>query len=280
MTDTAPPSAHITTRMPSLQPIEQRVAQAILEDMDFVLHATADQLAAKVGTSRTSVIRTAKALGYDGYQQLRVALTQEIAQRPKPLPDADSTHVGRMSAEIASFSNYLYGLTALLNEDELTATVEVLAQARRVLVVGNGLSAPLAQTMALRLTSIGRPAEFVAEAIGQHIAATQLDKDSVCLVVSGSGSTTLTLNAATAAFEAGAQLIALTSFTSSPLAELASYTLVIPSPDGTFRAELQDASRVAFLLVLEALVTLVDSHLDDSAARRTVLSVLQSAMED
>lgn len=280
MTDTAPPSAHITTRMPSLQPIEQRVAQAILEDMDFVLHATADQLAAKVGTSRTSVIRTAKALGYDGYQQLRVALTQEIAQRPKPLPDADSTHVGRMSAEIASFSNYLYGLTALLNEDELTATVEVLAQARRVLVVGNGLSAPLAQTMALRLTSIGRPAEFVAEAMGQHIAATQLDKDSVCLVVSGSGSTTLTLNAATAAFEAGAKLIALTSFTSSPLAELASYTLVIPSPDGTFRAELQDASRVAFLLVLEALVTLVDSHLDDSAARRTVLSVVQSAMED
>ncbi|WP_175972775.1 MurR/RpiR family transcriptional regulator [Corynebacterium sp. Marseille-Q2823] len=280
MTDTAPPSAHITTRMPSLQPIEQRVAQAILEDMDFVLHATADQLAAKVGTSRTSVIRTAKALGYDGYQQLRVALTQEIAQRPKPLPDADSTHVGRMSAEIASFSNYVHGLTALLNEDELTATVEVLAQARRVLVVGNGLSAPLAQTMALRLTSIGRPAEFVAEAMGQHIAATQLDKDSVCLVVSGSGSTTLTLNAATAAFEAGAKLIALTSFTSSPLAELASYTLVIPSPDGTFRAELQDASRVAFLLVLEALVTLVDSHLDNSAARRTVLSVVQSAMED
>ena len=81
MTDSAPLSAHITTRMPSLQPIEQRVAQAILEDMDFVLHATADQLAAKVGTSRTSVIRTAKALGYDGYQQLRVALTQEIAQR-------------------------------------------------------------------------------------------------------------------------------------------------------------------------------------------------------
>lgn len=280
MTDTAPPSAHITTRMPSLQPIEQRVAQAILEDMDFVLHATADQLAAKVGTSRTSVIRTAKALGYDGYQHLRVALTQEIAQRPQPLPDADSTHVGRMSAEIASFSNYLHGLTALLNEDELTATVEVLAQARRVLVVGNGLSAPLAQTMALRLTSIGRPAEFVAEAMGQHIAATQLDKDCVCLVVSGSGSTTLTLNAATAAFEAGAKLIALTSFTSSPLAELASYTLVIPSPDGTFRAELQDASRVAFLLVLEALVTLVDSHLDDSAARRTVLSVVQSAMED
>lgn len=280
MTDSAPLSAHITTRMPSLQPIEQRVAQAILEDMDFVLHATADQLAAKVGTSRTSVIRTAKALGYDGYQQLRVALTQEIAQRPTPPAGADSTHVGRMSAEIASFSNYLHGLTALLNEDELAATVEAVAQAKRVLLVGNGLSAPLAQTMALRLTSIGRPAEFVAEAMGQHIAATQLDAECVCLVVSGSGSTTLTLKAATAAFEAGAKLIALTSFTSSPLAELASYTLVIPSPDGTFRAELQDASRVAFLLVLEALVTLVDSHLDDSAARRTVLSVLHSAMED
>ncbi|MCQ9675754.1 MurR/RpiR family transcriptional regulator [Corynebacterium sp. BF-R-2] len=280
MTDTAPPSAHITTRMPSLQPIEQRVARAILEDMDFVLHATADQLAAKVGTSRTSVIRTAQALGYDGYQQLRVALTQEIAQRPRQLPGVDSTYVGRMSAEIASFSNYLHGLTTLLNEKELTATVESLVGAKRVLIVGNGLSAPLAQTMALRLTSIGRPAEFVGEATGQHIAATQLDSECVCLVVSGSGSTTLTLKAATAAHASGAAIIALTSFTSSPLADLATYTLVIPSPDGTFRAELADASRVAFLLVLEALVTLVDSHLDDSAARRAVLTVLQSAMEN
>ena len=279
MTDTAPPSTHITTRMPSLQPIEQRVAQAILEDMDFVLHATADQLAAKVGTSRTSVIRTAKALGYDGYQRLRVALTQEIAQRPQPLPDADSTHVGRMSAEIASFSNYLRGLTALLDEQELASTVAALSSAKRVLVVGNGLSAPLAQTTALRLTSIGRPAEFVGEAMGQHIAATQLDSECVCLVVSGSGATTLTLNAATAAEKTGATIIALTSFTSSPLAELSAYTLVIPSPDGTFRAELADASRVAFLLILEALVMLVDSHLENVEARRTVLSVLQSAME-
>lgn len=279
MTDTAPPSAHITTRMPSLQPIEQRVAQAILEDMDFVLHATADKLAAQVGTSRTSVIRTAKALGYDGYQQLRVALTQEIAQRPQPLPDSDSTHVGRMSAEIAAFSNYLHGLTALLDEQELSSTVAALSGAKRVLVVGNGLSSPLAHTTALRLTSIGRPAEFVGEAMGQHIAATQLDSECVCLVVSGSGATTLTLNAATAAHEAGATIIALTSFTSSPLAELAAFTLVIPSPDGTFRAELADASRVAFLLILEALVTLVDSHLENVEARRTVLSVLQSAME-
>ena len=151
--------------------------------------------------------------------------------------------------------------------------------AKRVLVIGNGLSAPLAHTMALRLTSIGRPAEFVGEAMGQHIAATQLDSDCVCLVVSGSGATTLTLNAATAADTAGATIIALTSFTSSPLAEHADYTLVIPSPDGTFRAELADASRVAFLLVLEALVTLVDSRLEDSDARSTVLSVLQSAMD-
>lgn len=216
--------------MPSLQPIEQRVAQSILEDMDFVLHATADQLAAKVGTSRTSVIRTAQALGYDGYQQLRVALTQEIAQRPRQLPGVDSTYVGRMSAEIASFSNYLHGLTTLLNEKELTTTVESLVGAKRVLIVGNGLSAPLAQTMALRLTSIGRPAEFVGEATGQHIAATQLDSECVCLVVSGSGSTTLTLKAATAAHASGAAIIALTSFTSSPLADLATYTLVIPSP--------------------------------------------------
>lgn len=283
MPHNTPLSAHILTRMPGLPPIEQRVARAILQDMEFALEATADQLAAKVGTSRTSVIRTAQALGYDGYQQLRVSLTHELAQRPQlPAEEKDETFVGRMRTEVESFRSYLHGLTALLDEEVLSSTVSVLAAAKRVLVIGNGLSAPVAQTAALRLTSIGRPAEFISEPMGQHISASLLDSDSACLVISGSGATTLTLKAATAAQEAGAPIVSVTSFSYTALARMSTHLLLIPSPDGTFRAELENSSRVAFLLVLEAVISLVDAQLGNQStkAREQVVSAIKAAIDE
>lgn len=282
MLHNTPLSAHILTRMPGLPPIEQRVARTILQDMEFALEATADQLATKVGTSRTSVIRTAQALGYDGYQQLRVSLTHELAQRPQqPTEEKDKTFVGHMRTEVESFRSYLHGLTALLDEEDLSSTVSVLATAKRVLVIGNGLSAPVAQTAALRLTSIGRPAEFISEPMGQHISASLLDSDSACLVISGSGSTSLTLRAAVAAQEAGAPIISVTSFSYTALARMSTHILLIPSPDGTFRTELENSSRVAFLLVLEALISLVDEQIGSRSAkaRERVVSAIEAAID-
>ncbi|WP_233200728.1 hypothetical protein [Cryobacterium sp. M15] len=49
-----------------------------------------------------------------------------------------------------------------------------ITSANRVLALANGLSAPLASDLAMRLTAIGRPTEFVSDPIGQQISARQL----------------------------------------------------------------------------------------------------------
>ncbi|MEJ5997150.1 MurR/RpiR family transcriptional regulator [Corynebacterium sp. H130] len=277
----AAPSIRIRSQLPNLQPTEQRVAAVILEDMSWSVEATAGQLAERAGVGRTSVVRTAQALGYEGYQQLRVAMTQELATLVEAPVTSSASLVVQMQARIDRYAQHLAQLTSLLSEDALEKTIQALVTANRVLVVGNGLSSSLAQDFAGRLSGQGRPAEFVADALAEQITARQLDSSSVCVVLSGSGANRLSLESARAAAEAGATVVGVTSFLGSALDELATITLPIPTEDGSFRDELEHTSRVSYQLILELLTEWVASHLQskNSSAREAVYSIVGKSLE-
>lgn len=277
----AAPSIRIRSQLPNLQPTEQRVAAVILEDMSWSVEATAGQLAERAGVGRTSVVRTAQALGYEGYQQLRVAMTQELATLVEAPVTSSASLVVQMQARIDRYAQHLAQLTSLLSEEALEKTLQALVTANRVLVVGNGLSSSLALDFAGRLSGQGRPAEFVADALAEQITARQLDSSSVCLVLSGSGANRLSLESARAAAEAGATVVGVTSFLGSALDELATITLPIPTEDGSFRDELEHTSRVSYQLILELLTEWVASHLQskNSSAREAVYSIVGKSLE-
>ncbi len=118
----------------------------------------------------------------------------------------------------------------------------------------------------MRLTAVGRPAEVIADAIAQQIAARQLSTADVCIVVSGSGANAASVRAAEAARSAGARVLALTSFASSPLADRADRSLVITPTGVSFREELAHTSRVAHAAFVEAFVDAVAGVLGERAA--------------
>ncbi|MBA8817589.1 DNA-binding MurR/RpiR family transcriptional regulator [Microbacterium halimionae] len=280
----APPTARIVALAPSLQPTEQRIAEAIAADIGGTIERTAQELAEAVGVGRASVIRAAQSLGYDGYPQLRVALAQELA-REAPIRDtisADGTMVGALRAEIDRFGSRLGHTVSALTEEAVAAFVNALDEAARVLVVANGLSAPLGLDMVLRLSAAGRPAEQLADAVAQQIAARQLGRDSICLVLSGSGANRATLAAASAARQSGARVVVITSFAKSAITDLADVTLVIPPVNDTFRDELVHTSRAALMLLTEGLVDLLVVQRGDRGreARRLSLSVLGGTIQE
>lgn len=263
----APPTARIAAVLNTLQPAERRVAELIVDEADAVVEWTAQELADRAGVGRATVVRTCQSFGYRGYPQLRVALAAELGSAPG---EAGVDHgpgvLGRMRAEIDRVAASLPALASLLDADTVDEAVRVAASARRVLVLANGLSSPIASDLAMRLTAAGRAAEFIADAIAQQIAARHLGPDDVCLVVSGSGANEASLRVATAAARGGATVIALTSFASSALTEVATLSLVIAPTGVTFREELQHASRVAFLVFAEVFAAAVTTARGDDAA--------------
>ena len=277
----APPSVRIAALAPSLQPSERRVADAIAADLAGSVECTAQQLADLVGVGRASVVRTARTLGYEGYPQLRVAVARELAFTPAPADETgDGTVVGALRAGIDAFARSLPRVTAALTEQAVVDFVTALDEADRVVVAASGLSTPLGLDVAMRLGSAGRPCEFLPDPLTQRIMARQLSPGSVCLALSGSGASRPTLAAASAARDAGARVLAITSFANAPLVALAHTALVVPPVTGTFRDELLHTSRAALGLVVEHLVELLlDRRGRRSAgARDAVLSVLGESL--
>jgi len=277
----APPSVRIAALAPSLQPSERRIADAIAADLSAAVECTAQQLADLVGVGRASVIRTAQTLGYDGYPQLRVALARELAfGQDVPLEAGDGTLVGALRAGVDAFGRNLPRITAALTEEAVADFVTALDEADRVLIAATGLSAPLGLDAAMRLGAAGRPAEYIPDTLAQQIAARQLTSGSVCLAVSGSGSNRPTLSVAAAARDAGARVLALTSFANAPLVQLADTALVVPPVTDSFRDELLHTSRAALVLVTEQLVELLIDRRGERAkdAHAAVLAVLGQSL--
>lgn len=278
-----PPTARIAMLAPSMQPSERRVAEAIAADVDLSIERTAQEIADAVEVGRTTVVRTAQTLGYDGYPQLRVALARERASSaPSQDAAADATMLGALRGAVDRFASRLAHTVSAVTEETLAAFVGELDGATRLLVAANGLSAPVGADLSMRLTSAGRPAEYVADTLGQQITASQLGAGSACLVVSGSGVNRASIDVMTAARASGARVLAITSFPRSPVAEMADVALVVAPINDSFRDELLYTSRAALMLVTESVVGLLVSRRGGSAtaAQMATFSVLGHSLSE
>lgn len=270
-----PISARIAALAGALPPTEQRVADTLVADASAAVDCTAQELADLAGVSRASVIRTAQTLGYDGYPQMRVAVAREVALAAAH--DDTAGHDGVLHRRLDQFARNVPRIMATVTEEAAGRFVAALDRAARVVVVATGLSAPLGLDVAMRLGAAGRPAEYVPDTMGQQIAAATLSEGSACLVISGSGATQTSIEAAAAARATGADVLAVTSFARAPLLEHATQALVVPPVNDSFSDELFHTSRAALTLVLEALIEMLAAQRDPTGmgVRATTLALIE-----
>lgn len=264
----------------SLHPGEQRVCDVVLQRPDWVLDATTAQVAAAADVSTATVVRTAQRLGYRGFPHLRVLLARDLGAATGHVPptSGDAEGVRSFFAAVGAATEWM---TTLLDDERVTQAVGLLSGAGRILVCGGGVSAPVAQDIAMRLAAIGRPAEAPVDHLDQCIRARLLGPEDLCVVVSGTGATSATLAVARAAHQAGTPVLALTAFADSPLSALAAVDLVCATGAG-MKGELATTFRVPQLILGNALVAAVAARDPEGAraARALVLEVVAPELND
>lgn len=114
-----------------------------------------------------------------------------------------------------------------LRPEEVNRFVDELIDAyksgHKVLVVGMGRSGLVARGFAMRLMHLG----FKSYVLGETITPSIGDGD-VVVAISGSGTTSLVIAAAEAAKKMKSTIIAITSYSDSPLAKTADAVVIVP----------------------------------------------------
>ncbi|GGH45650.1 MurR/RpiR family transcriptional regulator [Microbacterium album] len=255
----APLVERLRAALAGLTPAERRVAGVVLRDPLAVIHKSVSQLAQEAESSAATVVRLCTTLGLRGYQELKITLAREALPGARAVHDAvaegDDAHAVARKV-LGTTSDALARTADSLDASVLAAIARRIMGARRVLVGAVGTSAPLAQDIAYRLTTVGIPATFVPDVHTQHVTARMLGPEDLFFAISHTGSTFETLAAARAAQESGATTVALTSFATSPLTEVVDLSLIAGSAETAYRVEAM-ASRIVHLAVLDALYVLI-----------------------
>jgi len=258
----------IRSLLPNLAPVEQRVAQAVLDDPAGVAWRSISELARSCGTSATSVVRFCRAIGLRGYPELRLALAGAVAHDDAASVVAASSDIDPDDDPLTITKKIAYADAAAVTETAsrldvgtLVKVVDVLAAANRIDIYGVGASGLVAVDLQIKLQRIARPAYAWPD---PHMAATSAalrGKGDVAVGLSHTGTTVDTIDALTEARAHGATTVAITNFPWSPITEVADFVLLTAARETAFRSGAM-TSRIAQLTVVDCLfVTLAQRDL-------------------
>jgi DNA-binding MurR/RpiR family transcriptional regulator len=153
-----------------LSAAERGVLSFFQKYVEEVLVSSAAALAAKIGTSDATVIRTAQALGYDGLNDLKRHLADELR--------VDLSPAARLTRTLGALSNggssvlesvvdihlqALQKLKADIKSNVFDAAIKLLSQAGRIMVFGLGPSRALADYFAFQLERFGIESRSIAQ---------------------------------------------------------------------------------------------------------------------
>lgn len=262
--------ARVRAHLPGLQAADARVARLVLEQPNVVIYKSASEVGEMASTSSATVVRCAQKMGFKGFHDLKLALANELAvfeqARASERTPVGDPRIAVLVQITKAGAESVRDAGALVDPDAFDAVVSAIADARRVLFLGVGTSAPLCQDAAYRFSAVGVLAEAPADVHVQHVQARLLTNEDVAVIVSHTGSTRETLTAAGAARGAGATTVAITSFATSPLTEVVHHTIVAGSRELALRLEAM-ASRLAHLALLDALLVAVADRDASRSAR-------------
>jgi RpiR family carbohydrate utilization transcriptional regulator len=260
--DIQPAAARLQSMAASLPATSRRIAEFVLENVGEVVHMSVTELAERTGSSEGSVVGLAKTLGYTGFQQLKIALAQDLVAPVQFIHEdlEPGDHPDTVIRKIfASHIQALQDTRAGLDVHALVRAVEAMRTARRVEVYGIGSAAPIAEDAAYRLMRIGIEVRVLVDSHTQAIGASLTGPDVATLTISHSGSTQETLTATRLAREAGARTIVVTNYGKSPIQAYADIVLFTVARETNFRTEAM-TSRMGQLAILDALIACLALH--------------------
>ena len=247
-----------------LTPVEQNIAEYMMEHIDDLKKLSTRDLARLTFTSSSAVIRLAHKLGYQGYNELKA---QIIAEKDYldlhfdrldpniPFQQEDSMmKVANVISELMSES--AKDTLALLDHDTLQQAAKIIHQAQHIYVFGFGAYVSLAKVFQLKMSRI-RKYVIVQDFVGEeNYQADMLSQDDCAIFISYTGENFYLNHIAQSLKEKAIPMIAITSIGENSLSEICQYCLYMTTREKIFSKIASYTTEYSVELILDILYSL------------------------
>ena len=247
----------------SLSPSQRKVAEFLLQGGINVVHLTITEIASAVGVNSSTVVRTAQALGFEGFPELQSVLRRQfldqtrIAQRlqigtQQLIEDLDGEEPANqhlLNTVLREAVQLLLDLPQHVPAHIFDRAVEMLDSAKRVYIVGLGSSFPLALNFGIVLRYMWPDTTVVAPGIDPIPAQLAgLGRGDLIFAICFARYIRETLTVMEVGRGRGASVLTVTDSHVSPAAKRADLALIVP-----YRTRLYGNTASIFAL-LDALI--------------------------
>jgi RpiR family carbohydrate utilization transcriptional regulator len=231
----APLRDRIAELLDRLTPAERKVAELVAADPAAVPGATVASLARAAGVSEPTVIRFCRALGLEGFAELRMSVVRAEGGAALPAIRAIAPGMAAADAAGAVLDGAITALDAArraVDGQEVARAALALLRASRVEIWACGASFAAARHLEGALMGLCRGVAARDDGAMQAIAAATMEGEAVALCLSRTGADREVVEAARIASAGGATVLAITR-PRSPLAAASSLLLPCEAPEGT-----------------------------------------------
>jgi len=268
--------AQIRTRLPSLTPLEGKVAADILARKDITDATPLTLVADGSGVSEAMVVKVAKKLGFAGFREFRQGLIDYYQSETAALYSEiseDDTSVQIVQKVFRTAMQALEETFAILDLAAFERAADYLHRARQRDFYGFGGSAQIARDVSHKFLRIGLRSSVFDDAHMMMMSASLLGPDDVALAFSHSGRTTAIIDAVELARRNGARVIAVTNYPDSALARAVDVVLCSTAENSALLGE-NATARIAQLNLLDALFVAIAQR-----DRQAAMANLKRTME-
>lgn len=253
----------------SLNPMEKRVANYILERPDDVIHYSITEFAEQCGTSETTIYRLCRKLGFNGYQDFKISLAREIGFPKREILKKGGSFEEFVKEIFKENLDLIEGTMELVETDKIKRAVDMILESRRILFFGVGRSSIIARDGSIRFALLGFPSSDYSDPHVQVMVGAGLTKDDLVIGISHSGVIKDIVKSMQVSHDAGAKTIAITSGINSPITKVVD--LVLYCSAGKYMTGDLLTNRVGELVIMDILYKSTLFRLEDK---------LQSHLED
>lgn len=232
---------------------EKKIADFIMTNPSAVIPLSISELADECGCGDATVVRFARRLGFDGYQNLKISIAKEenLTNINENITKNDTAY-----EVFEKVCNDVYcsleKTKNAINGDTLQNVCKTIINADKIVVFGLGNSASVALDATHKLLRLGLNANCYTDNHMQVIAASHLKASDVVISISHSGSSKDIVQAMEIARSTGAKTVAITNYGKSPLIKVSDFVLNTVS-DETNYTILGLNSRIAQLAIIDTI---------------------------
>ena len=232
---------------------EKRIADWIFENPGKIISLSIVELAEQCECGEATIVRFAKRLQLNGFQELKFSLAAENGGSPS------STHITEADSAFEIYQkvcNDIYlsleKTKSSLKENLLDEAAEKICKANKIVIFGLGNSSAIAIDASHKLMRAGLNAISYTDNHMQVIAASHLKENDVAIGISHSGSSKDVVEALKIAKEHNATTIAITNSGKSPILRQSDIVLSTASEETQYNI-LALNSRIAQLAIIDTL---------------------------